>query len=80
MDTQTIFNAALGIVTAVLGWFFREMWAAIRELKNDVIKISHDMSKEYVSKEDFRDDLHDIKAMIQKIFDKLDSKVDRDYR
>ena len=80
MDTQTILNGAFGIASMVLGWFLREMWSATKELKNDLTKLSNDLPKEYVSKVDFRDDLHDIKNMIQKIFDKLDSKVDRDYR
>ena len=80
MDTQTILNGAFTMASGVLGWFLREMWAATKELKNDLTKLSNDLPKEYVSKVDFRDDLHDIKNMIQKIFDKLDSKVDRDYR
>jgi hypothetical protein len=80
MDTQTILNGAFGIASTILGWFLREMWSATKELKNDLTKLSNDLPKEYVSKADFRDDLHDIKNMIQKIFDKLDSKADRDYR
>jgi hypothetical protein len=80
MDTQTVLNGLFGIVIALLSWFFRELWAAIKELKDDLAKLNNDLPKEYVSKIDFRDDLHDIKNMIQKIFDKLDSKVDRDYR
>ena len=80
MDTQTILNAGFGVASTILGWFLREMWTATKELKNDITKLSTDLPKEYVSKSDFREDLHDIKAMIQKIFDKLDSKVDRDYR
>lgn len=80
MDTQTILNAGFGVASTILGWFLTEMWAATKELKNDITKLSNDLPKEYVSKSDFREDLHDIKNMIQKIFDKLDSKVDRDYR
>lgn len=80
MDTQTILNGVFGVASGVLGWFLNEMWSATKELKNDLAKLSNDIPKEYVSKADFRDDLHELKAMIQKIFDKLDSKADRDYR
>jgi hypothetical protein len=31
----------------------------------------------YVSKDDYRHDIDEIKAMLGKIFDKLESKVDR---
>lgn len=80
MDYQFLLNIVFGVASTVFGWFLREMWSAIKELKNDLAKLSNELPKEYVSKTDFRDDLHDIKAMIQKIFDKLDGKVDRDYR
>ena len=80
MDTQTVLNAFFGVASTLLGWFFRELWSAIKELKDDLAKLNNDLPKEYVSKADFRDDLHEIKSMIQKIFDKLDSKADRDYR
>lgn len=80
MDTQTILNGVFGVASGVLGWFLNEMWSATKELKNDLTKLSNDLPKEYVSKTDFREDIHDIKAMIQKIFDKLDAKQDRDYR
>jgi hypothetical protein len=80
MEKQDILNLSFGLASTVLGWFLREMWSATKELKNDLAKLSNDLPKEYVSKTDFRDDLHDIKNMIQKIFDKLDSKADRDYR
>ena len=77
---KSLIEMGLWVVVATMGWFLREMWTATKELKNDLTKLSNDLPKEYVSKADFKDDLHDIKSMIQKIFDKLDSKVDRDYR
>ena len=80
MDSQTLLNGAFGVASMILGWFAREMWSATKELKSDLAKLREDLPKQYVSKDDFREDIHDIKNMIQKIFDKLDSKQDRDYR
>ena len=80
MDTQTILNGVFAMASGVLGWFLNEMWSAIKELKNDLAKLSNELPKEYVSKADFKDDMHELKSMIQKIFDKLDAKMDRDYR
>jgi len=31
----------------------------------------------YVNREDYREDIHDIKGMLSKIFDRLEQKVDR---
>lgn len=91
MDFQTIFNGVLFFfittLAAVSGWFGRELWSATKELKTDLAKLREDIPKEYVSKVDFKDDLKDIKTMLEKqaatidrLFDKLDQKVDRDYR
>jgi hypothetical protein len=32
----------------------------------------------YVSKEDYRSDISEVKTLLNKIFDKLDTKVDKD--
>jgi hypothetical protein len=87
MDLQSVVNAGFVVISAVLGWFGRELWGATKELKADLAKLREDIPKEYVSKVDFKDDLREIKTMlekqsavIEKLFDKLDQKVDRDYR
>ena len=39
MDLQTMFNMGLGAVSTLLGWFGREMWSAVQELKKDLSKL-----------------------------------------
>lgn len=70
----------LGLLSMILGWFGRELWGATKELKADLTKLREDLPREYVSRSDFRDDINEIKTMLQRVFDKLDNKVDRDYR
>jgi len=36
-----------------------------------------DLPHDYVSKDAYKSDIHDIKGMLGKIFDKLDGKVDK---
>lgn len=60
-----------------LGWFARELWDAVKELKNDVSKLREDLPKTYVSKEDWRPEIQDIKNILGKIFDKLENKADK---
>jgi hypothetical protein len=45
----------------------------VKELRKDLHKIEVALPREYVRK----DELGEIKALIQKIFDKLDGKVDK---
>ena len=77
MDLQTLFNAGLAIASSVTGWFARELWSAVKDLKSDLAKLREDLPKEYVSKNDYREDIRELKKMIEKIFDKLDSKSDK---
>lgn len=62
---------------AVLGWFARELWSAVKELKFDLAKLREDLPKEYVAKDDYRQDIRELKEMMNKIFDKIDAKQDK---
>jgi len=77
MDFQTIINFGLTTVSLVVGWFARELWAAVKELKADLAKLREDLPKEYISKNDYRDDIREIKDMLNKLFDRIDHKVDK---
>jgi len=77
VESQHLINTALGLGFSVLGWFARELWSAVKELKSDLSKLREDLPKSYVAKDDYRDDLNEIKSMLGKIFDKLDNKQDK---
>lgn len=67
----------LGIGMTVVGWFARELWAAVKELKTDLAKLREDLPKDYVLRDDYREDIRGIKEMLAKIFDKLENKADK---
>lgn len=73
IEYQSIINLAGGAVLAVIGWFARQIWDAVKELRKDIHKIEVALPREYVRK----DELGEIKVLIQKIFDKLDGKQDK---
>jgi cell division protein FtsB len=77
MEPQHLINTAFGVGFSVLGWFARELWSAVKELKADIAKLREDLPKTYVAKDDYRNDLNEIKQMLGKIFDKLDNKQDK---
>ena len=72
MDQQTI-NLILGACMAVAGWFARELWTAVQDLKNDLSKLP----TIYVVRQDYKDDMREVKEMLGKIFDRLENKVDK---
>jgi cell division protein FtsB len=84
MDWQTIINILAGALLGVGGWFARQLWDSVKELKNDISGIRLHMSENYVKKsevENFRADMDKrfdrIELLLDKLFEKLDGKVDK---
>jgi len=74
---QSIINFILVGISSVLGWFARELWTAVKELKADLAKLREELPKGYVAREDYRDDIRELKDMLGKIFDRLENKQDK---
>jgi hypothetical protein len=77
MELQTAFNVILGLASTALGWFARELWSAVNDLKKDLSKLREDIPKSYLSRDDYREDLRELKGMLEKIFDRLENKADK---
>lgn len=77
MELQSLLNIGVGVVLAGIGWFSRQIWEAVSELRRDIHEIEVDLPKSYVRKDEFAESVREIKSMLEKIFDKLDSKVDK---
>ena len=77
MDTQTLINVLFSCVFVLSGWILRTVWDAVNNLKKDIKDIEKNLSGMYVRKDDYRDDIKEIKDMLRVIFDKLDGKVDK---
>ena len=78
MDTQTLINYAFGLTMGVGGWFAREVWGAVKELRADLHEIESSLPKEYVLKVDLDKRMEHIEYMFQRIYDKLETKISRD--
>ena len=72
MNPQDLFNTLIPIVCAVLGWFCRELWNAVQELKDDIAKIREELPSEYVSKADFNDRWMEVLKSLHRLEDKID--------
>jgi hypothetical protein len=73
MDYQILFNIAVAIAGFFGGWTLNRIYIAIDRLDGDV----RNMPYNYVSKDDYKADIRDIRDMLGKIFDKLDNKADK---
>lgn len=76
-EYQNVINIVGGAALTAIGWFARELWSAVKDLKVDLAKLREELPKTYVTREDFKSDVRDIKDMLSKIFDRLENKVDK---
>jgi hypothetical protein len=84
MDWQNLINIAAGASLAVIGWFARQLWDSVKELKADIGDLRLHVSETYVKKSEMEtleaqmDKRFDrVEQMIAKLYDKIDSKVDK---
>jgi len=70
-------NAGIGIVGTVFGWVLRTIWNAVTTLQADLKEIERELHTSYVSKDDYRQDILEVKDILKQIFDKLDKKADK---
>lgn len=77
IDHQFIINAVLSVFLALVGWFARQVWDAVKELQRDIHDIEIDLPRNYIRRDEFAENMRDIKDMLGKIFDRLDNKVDK---
>lgn len=74
MDYQVLFNLAVSVAAFFGGWTLNNITKAIERLDADVRKMPHD----YVGRDDYKEDIRELKEIMQQIFKKLDNKADRE--
>lgn len=77
MEYQVLFNSAVSLIFVLTGWLIRTMYDAITILKKDLREIEREVHMKYISKDDYRDDMKEIKDMLSAIFNKLENKADK---
>jgi hypothetical protein len=77
MDTQSLINLGLSFFLTAIGWFARQIWEAVSELRTDIHKIEVDLPSNYVQKNEYTETMKRIEIMFERIFDKLDGKADK---
>lgn len=71
MDFQVMFNLAIGAAAFFGGWVLNRIYAAIDRLDKDV----RDFPLTYVSKDDFKDSIRDLKDDMHAGFNKIDTNI-----
>jgi hypothetical protein len=84
MDWQHFINLGSGVALTVMGWFARQLWDAVKALQSDLKRLELSISDNYVKKAEMHGLKNDmdkrfdrIEMMIDKLFSKIDNKVDK---
>jgi hypothetical protein len=77
MDWQLLFNLVGTAIMATIGWFARQLWDSVQDLKEDIKNIQVDLPTNYVRKVDIEAQFNKLEASLQRILDKLDQKADK---
>lgn len=73
MDGQMLFNSLVALAGFLGGWVLNNISRSINVLDRDV----RNMPLTYVTRADYRVDIEEIKAVLNRIYDKLDHKADK---
>jgi hypothetical protein len=71
---QGLLNIIIMTVGSVFGWVLRMLWTASQELKADLAKLREELPKDYIAKDDYRQDVKELKDMIAKLFDLMEKR------
>lgn len=78
MDIQIgVANSLIVLAGGVFGWLIRTLWTATEDLKNDLAKLKEDLPVKFLLKDDYKDDIREIKEMLKAITHDLKNKEDK---
>jgi chaperonin cofactor prefoldin len=77
MEFQSLFNILAGASLTVIGWFARQLWDATQKLKDDLSDLELNISEKYVKKSEIAARFDKIESILERLFDRLESKQDK---
>ena len=77
MEMQQLALWALGVVSALLGWFARELYAATQQLRKDLSALEVQITSDYVRYDRLQDAMKPIMDSLSEIKHTLDGKADK---
>lgn len=73
MDNQQLFNIVVSVGGFLAVYVFNSVTTKLQKLEDKINEMPHN----YVIKDDYRNDIAEIKSILKQIFEKLDSKQDK---
>ena len=77
MDNQYLFNIVVCIAGFLAAFVFYQVMQRLQKQEDNIANMEKNFPKEYVQKDDYKNDVKELKDMLRQIFDKLDAKADK---
>ncbi len=75
--SQDLLNIIIGVAGTAMGWMLKVVWDSIRLLQDEMKTLERVIHTKYVTKDDYKDDIRDVKDMLNAIFKRLEQKADK---
>ena len=62
--SQDLYNIIVGVCGAAVGWMLKVVWESVRALQTDMKEIEKELRTKYVTKDDYRVDVQELKDMV----------------
>lgn len=77
MDYQLLFNVAFSFILFLVGWFVRIAYDAANAMKHDLMALERELHSSFVRREDYKEDIREIKDLLLSIQERMNTKVDK---
>ena len=77
MDNQQLFNLVVCVAGFLGAFVFYQVMQRLQRSEDKLAELERNLPHDYVQKDDYRNDVRELKDMLRQLFDKLDNKADK---
>ena len=77
MENQQLFNLVVTITGFLAAFIFYQVMQRLQRAEDKIGEMERNLPHDYVQKDDYRNDVRELKDMLRQLFDKLDNKADK---
>jgi hypothetical protein len=77
MTFDQLLQWTIALVSAILSYVIRELWVAVQKLRADISDLESKLPIQFVQKDDYRLELGRVMDQLDRIYNKLDKKIDK---
>lgn len=69
---KPLIEMGLWVIVATMGWFLRELWGAVKELRSDLHRLEVNLPTNYIRRDEFAEGVRQIREDLQIVFQRLE--------